>query len=119
MEENMIVIRNLKTFYFNFDLPKDVNKNLKYEIEFIITINESLAENKIKNKIEQLLLQSKHKTIFMNMENSKENEPHKFVPNLLERLDLRSSDKHVVLQNLCICNRWKNIIKQHKTIKQK
>ena len=60
MEENMIMIRNVKTFYFNFDLPKDVNKNLKYEIEFIITINESLAENKIKNKIEQLL-QSKHK----------------------------------------------------------
>ena len=29
-------------------------------------------------------------TIFMNMENSKTNEPHKYVLNLSERLDLRS-----------------------------
>ena len=36
MEENMIVIRNLKTFYFNFDNTKDVDEDLKYEIEFII-----------------------------------------------------------------------------------
>ena len=36
MEENMIVIRNLKTFCFDFDLPKDVDDNLKREIEFII-----------------------------------------------------------------------------------
>ena len=31
----------------------------------------------------------------MNTENSKKNEPHKFVLNLSQRLDLRSSDKHV------------------------
>ena len=30
-------------------------------------------------------------TIFMNMENSQMNEPHKFVLNLSPRLDLRSS----------------------------
>ena len=53
MEENGIVIRNPKTFSFNFDWPKDVDKNLKREIEFIIKSNESLAENKIKNEIEQ------------------------------------------------------------------
>ena len=40
MEENMIVIRNPKTFYFDLDWPKDVvDKNLKHEIEFIIQIN--------------------------------------------------------------------------------
>ena len=33
---------------------------MKYEIEFIIKSNESLAENEIKNKIEQLLLKYKH-----------------------------------------------------------
>ena len=27
-------------------MPKDVNKNLKYEIEYIIKSNESLADNK-------------------------------------------------------------------------
>ena len=34
-------------------------------------------------------------TIFMNMENTKTNETHKFVLNLSQRLDLRSSKKHV------------------------
>ena len=33
MKENLIVIRD---FYFDFDWPKDVDKNLKHEIEFII-----------------------------------------------------------------------------------
>ena len=44
MEENMIVIKDPKTFCFNFDLPQDGDKNLKHEIEFIIKSNESLAE---------------------------------------------------------------------------
>ena len=35
------------------------------------------------------------KTIFMNKENSKRNESHKFDLNLPQRLDLRSSDKLV------------------------
>ena len=41
-------------------------------------------------------------TIFMNMENDKTNEPRKFIVNLSQRLDLRSSNKHVALQNLPI-----------------
>ena len=60
MEEDMVVIRGPKTFYFYFYWPKDVDKNLKHEIEYIIKSNESLAENKIKNKMEQLLLKYKH-----------------------------------------------------------
>ena len=36
MEENMIVIRDPKTFYFNFNWSKDVDKNLKHKVEFII-----------------------------------------------------------------------------------
>ena len=55
----MVVIREPKTFYFDFDWSKNVDKTLKHEIEFIIKGNESLAENKIKNKIEQLLLKYK------------------------------------------------------------
>ena len=39
-------------------------------------------------------------SIFMNTKNNKISEPHKFVLNLSQRLDLRSSDKHVTLQNL-------------------
>ena len=34
--------------------------------------------------------------------NSKTTKPHKFVINLLQRLDLRSSNKHVALQNISI-----------------
>ena len=56
----MIAIKDPKTFCFNFDWPKDVDENLKHEIEFIIKSNESLAENKIKKEIEQLLLKYKH-----------------------------------------------------------
>ena len=56
----MIVIRDLQTFYFDFDWPKDVDKNLENKIEFIIKSNESLAENKINNKIEQLLSKYKY-----------------------------------------------------------
>ena len=55
MEGSMILIRNPKTFYFDIDWPKDVGENLNHEIESIIKSNESLAGNKIKNKIEQLL----------------------------------------------------------------
>ena len=58
-------------------------------------------------------------TIFMNTENSKTNESHKFVLNLSQRLDLRSSDKLVALQNLSIHYTWKNIRKQYKKNKLK
>ena len=60
MEENMAVIREPKTFYFHFDWLKHDDETLKHEIEFIIKSNESLAENKTKNEIEQLLLKYKH-----------------------------------------------------------
>ena len=49
-------------------------------------------------------------TISMNIKNSKTNEPHKFIHNLSQRLDLRSSNKHVALQNLSI---GKNIRQQY------
>ena len=42
------------------------------------------------------------KTISMNTENNKTNEPHKFVLNLSQKCDLRGSNKHVPLQNLSI-----------------
>ena len=58
-------------------------------------------------------------TIYMNTESSKTNEPHKFVLNLSQRLDLGSSNKHVTLQNLSIYYAWKNIRKQDKSNKLK
>ena len=42
----MVLIKEPKMFYFDFALPKYVDKDLKYEIEFIIKRNESLVEIK-------------------------------------------------------------------------
>ena len=50
MEENVIVMKDPKTFCFNFDWSKNVDENLMHETEFIIKSNESLAENKIKKR---------------------------------------------------------------------
>ena len=58
-------------------------------------------------------------TIFMNTENSKINEPHKFFRNFSQILDLKSSNKHVALQNLPIYYSWKNIKKQYNNNKHK
>ena len=57
--------------------------------------------------------------MLMNAVNSKTSESHKFVLNLSQRLDLRSSDKLVALQNLCIYYTWKNIRKQYNNNKLK
>ena len=51
MEENIIVIKDPKTFCFNFDYPKHVDENLKHQAEFIVKNYESLAENKIKRNL--------------------------------------------------------------------
>ena len=56
----MIVIRDPKIFCFNFDSLKNVDENLQHEIEFIIKSNKFLAENEIKNEVDQLLLKYKY-----------------------------------------------------------
>ena len=56
--------------------------------------------------------------IFMNMDNSKANEPHNFILNLSQILDSRILNNHV-LQNLSIYYTGKNIRKQYKNNKLK
>ena len=80
---------------FHFDLPKDAGINLKYEIYSIIKHNELLVEH------------ISMETLFMNTKNKKRNEPHKFNLNLSQRLNLRSSNKSVALQNLLVYYTWK------------
>ena len=55
----------------------------------------------------------------MNMENSKMSQPHKFVLTLLQKLNLRSSNKHAALENLSVCYMWKYIRNNTKTINSK
>ena len=58
IEDNMLVIiTEPKTIHF--DLPKDVNKSLKYEVDSIIKHNTFLAEH-TKKKISQLLSKYEH-----------------------------------------------------------
>ena len=49
-------------------------------------------------------------TIFINTENSKTNEPQKFVLNLSRQLDLRKLNEHVALQKCSIFYTWKKYI---------
>ena len=39
-------------------------------------------------------------TIFMNSENSKRSNPHRLLLNLLDKINLKRSDKYVALSNL-------------------
>ena len=45
--------------------------------------------------------------IFMNVEKSKMSEPHKFILNLSQRLDLKCIDTYVALENVSIYYTWK------------
>ena len=57
-DNKLVVKAGHKTFYF--DLPKDVDRNLKHEIDSIIKHNETLGDHGIENKISQLLSKYKH-----------------------------------------------------------
>ena len=48
-------------------------------------------------------------TIFMNTENSKTNEPHRFKLDLTDKLNLENPNKNMALANLSIYYTWKNI----------
>ena len=73
----------------------------------------------MKIDIEQLLSQLCMETIFMDLENSKTNEPHKCVLNLSQRLDLKSSNKHIALENFIHLLHVENIGKRIRTKKPK
>ena len=55
---NKLVILEFRTF--NIDLLKDVYKNLNHEIDSITKQNGFLAEQRIKNEINQILSKFKH-----------------------------------------------------------
>ena len=58
-------------------------------------------------------------TILMNIGNSKTNESHKNVLDLLQRLILKSSVKNAALHNSSIYHSWKNMRRQYKNKKLK
>ena len=51
----------------------------------------------------------KMEKVFMNTENSKTNEPHRFRLELTDKLNLKNPNKNMALANLSIYYTWKNI----------
>ena len=47
----------------------------------------------------------------MNYENSETSDPHKLLPIVSDKIDLKRSDKYVALSNLSIFYAWENITK--------
>ena len=58
-------------------------------------------------------------TFFMNRENSKTNEPHRFRLDLAGKLNLKNPAKNIVLTQLSIYYTWKNIKTEHNNNKFK
>ena len=58
-------------------------------------------------------------TIFISMENSNTSESQKFAFNLLQRLNLRSLNEYVAVQNFSVYETRKNIRSQNKSNKLK
>ena len=58
-------------------------------------------------------------TIFMKSEKSKTSAPHRLLLNLLDKINLKRSEKYVALSNLSIYNTWKKIRKSYKNNKFK
>ena len=55
----------------------------------------------------------------MNSQNSKISDPHRLLLKLLDKINLKRSDKYVALSNLSIYFTWKNIKKSYKSNKFK
>ena len=58
-------------------------------------------------------------TIFMNTENSKTNEPHRFKLDLTDKPNLKNPNKNMALANLSIYYTWKNIKSEYNNNKFK
>ena len=56
-------------------------------------------------------------TIFMNTENSKTSELHRFKLNLTDKLNIKNPNKNMALANLSIYYTWKNIKSEYKNNK--
>ena len=54
---------------------------------------------------------TKVSTIFMNSENIKASDPHRLLLNLIDKINLKRSDKYVALSNVSIYYTWGSIKK--------
>ena len=91
-------------------------KNLKMKSDnYDILCTDKKTYKTIISKFDQHYL--KMETIFMNAENSKTNEPHRFKLDLTDKLNLKNPNKNMA--NLSIYYTWKNTKSEHKNNKFK
>ena len=55
-------------------------------------------------------------TIFINSENSKTSDSHRLMPNHVDKIDLKRSDKYVALSNLSVYSTWENVKNWYKIL---
>ena len=110
-EESVAKRRNQQGQGLNILTPHQILSRLPITLAQLKARNNS---QKLKNEIKQLLCSlycSKKlmETIFMNTENSKSNEPHRFRLFLADKRNLKNPNKNITLGNLSIFYTWKNI----------
>ena len=94
----LLIVTEPKTI--QFDLPKNVGKNLKHEIGFSIKHNEVSTEHKIKKRLVDYFSNITMETIFMDTHTHTNNELTSqifFFFKLPYRLGLKISKKHIAL----------------------
>ena len=86
-------------------------ENLLNEIIQIIysLYQEKEIIEKVYNIMNSIKLEIKTDIIFMNSENSKTSDPYRLLLNILDKINLKRSDKYVTLSKFSISYKWENI----------
>ena len=98
--------------------PGITSENLLNEIGQIIYSlyrEKEITKKVYNNIINSIKLSNKMETIIMNSKNSGTSDPYRLSPT--DKINLKRSDKYVVLSNLSIYYTWKNIKKSYKNNK--
>ena len=100
--------------------PGITSENLLNEIGQIIYSlyrEKEITKKVYNNIINSIKLSNKMETIIMNSKNSGTSDPYRLLLTLIDKINLKRSDKYVVLSNLSIYYTWKNIKKSYKNNK--
>ena len=99
----------------------NTSENLLNEIIQIIysLYQEKEITEKVYNIMHSIKLEIKMDIIFMNSENSKTSDPCRLLLNILDKTNLKRSDKYVTLSKLSFSYKWKNIKMSRKSNKFK
>ena len=100
--------------------PGITSENLLNEIGQIIYSlyrEKEITKKVYNNIINSIKLSNKMETIIMNSKNSGTSDPYRLLLSLTDKINLKRSNKYVVLSNLSIYYTWKTIKKSYKNNK--